>query len=343
MSAVAAMNLSLNTAWPLVLLAASLLCALLPMRVTARRRFIYLPVSLGAMAVLSGLWLGWLSPTALLALALLAGAMLGLRAARTPVARGACGVAAVSISLALALHRWPGFDTVLLWHAVQLSPEARPFTAALSMDKPLAGLILWLGLWGCWGSAKSGAGATTGAAGQLSAGNGAEAAVRQASRWRKADVVAGAVAVATLVGVLALAVLTGGLVWTPRWQSWPEGGTVFLLTNLLFTCVAEEVFFRGLVQDGLAGAWWPPSGARMLSLASLDLPMRRNLVVVGVTAVLFGLAHAGSSGLWMLWAGAAGLGYAAVYGLTQRVQASIALHFSLNALHFLCFTYPARA
>jgi uncharacterized protein len=42
----------------------------------------------------------------------------------------------------------------------------------------------------------------------------------------------------------------------------------------------------------------------------------------------------------VLLAAAAGLGYAIAYQRTGRIEASMTAHFTLNATHFLLFTYP---
>jgi membrane protease YdiL (CAAX protease family) len=36
----------------------------------------------------------------------------------------------------------------------------------------------------------------------------------------------------------------------------------------------------------------------------------------------------------------AGLGYGWVFMRTQRIEAAMAVHFGVNAVHFLLFTYP---
>jgi membrane protease YdiL (CAAX protease family) len=60
-----------------------------------------------------------------------------------------------------------------------------------------------------------------------------------------------------------------------------------------------------------------------------------------VSTVLFGLAHArGGPGLVVL-AALAGLGYAAAYLRSGRIEGAILTHFALNAVHFVAFTYPA--
>ena len=110
----------------------------------------------------------------------------------------------------------------------------------------------------------------------------------------------------------------------------PNGAPAFLVANLFFTCVAEEAFFRP--DPGTADAASPTAQA-----ASLDVDRDRRL------AALFGLAHAGGGVMWMLVATLAGFGYAAVYARTRTIEGAILVHFAVNAVHFLFFTYPALA
>jgi membrane protease YdiL (CAAX protease family) len=58
---------------------------------------------------------------------------------------------------------------------------------------------------------------------------------------------------------------------------------------------------------------------------------------------LFGLAHWGGGARYAMLASVAGLGYALVYARVRRVEASILVHFAVNAVHFVGFTYPALA
>ena len=67
------------------------------------------------------------------------------------------------------------------------------------------------------------------------------------------------------------------------------------------------------------------------------------LIALVFSAVLFGLAHLGGGLSYALAATVAGLGYGAAYLRTQRIEAAMAVHFSVNALHFLLFTYPRLA
>ena len=92
-----------------------------------------------------------------------------------------------------------------------------------------------------------------------------------------------------MVLTLAVAWLSGRVMPDPHWPAVTPG---FLAVNLLFTCVAEEAFFRGLIQEGLH--------RRFASLGPA-LP-------VGLSTLLFAAAHLGGGVLHAAIAGLAGLG-----------------------------------
>lgn len=130
----------------------------------------------------------------------------------------------------------------------------------------------------------------------------------------------------TVVAVMIFTLAVGYVRFEPKWTTL---FAVWAVTNLFFTCFSEEVFFRGFVQRALSGIG---SNAK-LSAA----------VGVAVGAVLFGLAHFGGGALYVIAGTIAGVGYALAYHFTRRVEAAMAVHFALNATHFLLFTYPALA
>lgn len=96
-----------------------------------------------------------------------------------------------------------------------------------------------------------------------------------------------------------------------------------LADNLLFVCVLEESFFRGIVQTALI-RWFTRQGWSQSPL-------------LGITAasVLFGAAHIQGGGAFMLLATVAGLSYGTVYYLTRRIHYAVALHFIVNAVYHL--------
>ena len=186
-------------------------------------------------AILSGLAAGYLTWPALPAIA-----FLGIVAhlARSPTARRvqriAYGALTAVTALALALHVLPGFKNPALIANVKFSPEAAPFTQYASFDKAAAGLIILA--WLC-------ARATTA---EDSKAHMAQNASRR-SRHRRDRADRGA-----RHRLLTLESETAGI------------APVFLATNLFFTCVAEEAFFRGFRKNV-----WPLLSRAFVSAASL--------------------------------------------------------------------------
>jgi membrane protease YdiL (CAAX protease family) len=124
----------------------------------------------------------------------------------------------------------------------------------------------------------------------------------------------------TTVVVLGVAVAVGFLRFEPNV---PEGAAVRTLSNLLFICVAEEAFFRGLFQDRLSAlvARWP---------------LWRWLPIV-LASVLFGVAHAGKGLVLAGLATLAGVGYGLAHACTRRIEPAILTHFAVNTAHYFLF------
>jgi uncharacterized protein len=139
---------------------------------------------------------------------------------------------------------------------------------------------------------------------------------------RGAAPVFAATTLVVMIGVWSM----GHTAFAPKWT------TLFLLwapINLFFTCLSEEAFFRGFVQHELSRAGSRSDAAQLAAL------------VAG--ALLFGLAHFGGGTAYVIAATLAGLGYGWAFLRTQRIEAAMAVHFGLNAVHFLLFAYPALA
>jgi membrane protease YdiL (CAAX protease family) len=132
-------------------------------------------------------------------------------------------------------------------------------------------------------------------------------------------------AITAVVG-MAVVLLMGYTSFAPKWT------TLFLLfapVNLFFTCLSEEAFFRGFVQHELSRMGSRPALAAGVGLA--------------VGAILFGLAHFAGGTNYVIAAAVAGLGYGWAFLRTQRIEAAMAVHFGVNAVHFLLFAYPRLA
>jgi uncharacterized protein len=253
-----------------------------------------------AMATASGFASGFVAPAGVLALLVFAAFAWATSAERFGrAARIGFGVVTAFLALALAMHKVPGFANPQLIANVRFSPDAVPYTQYANFDKASVGLILLAFLCPRAGTAAD---------------------------WRALLRGTLPILAMTVAGVMAIA-LAAGLVRPD--VKWPAYTLVFLATNLLFTCVAEEAFFRGFVQDRLAAAW---RSKRIWQVA-----------VIGCSAALFGLAHLGGGAAYALLATLAGLGYASAFAVTRRIEAAILTHFAFNAVHFVAFTYPAMA
>ncbi|QSI76171.1 CPBP family intramembrane glutamic endopeptidase [Niveibacterium microcysteis] len=245
-----------------------------------------------ALALVAAVAEGVLASWALAAvLALAAAGVLYTQLAHRGLAR-ALGVVVALLALALALHVVPGAANPVLAGLQRLSPQSLPFRPWLSVDKGFAGLVLLL----CF-----------------------VPLARSAADWRQVGATLLRVGVPLVVLIVAASLAAGYVAPDPKW---PAFALPFLAGNLLFTCVAEEAFFRGLIQRGLATTI---GAAPALAIASL----------------LFGLAHLGGGPLYAAIAAFAGLGYGWAYQRSARIEAAILCHFALNAVHFLGFSYPA--
>jgi membrane protease YdiL (CAAX protease family) len=204
-------------------------------------------------------------------------------------------VALAGMLLALSMHRFPGFVNPPLVSEMVVSTAAAPVTQRLNFDKAAAGLMLFALF--C-------------------------VPARSRAQWREVGrhswIVLG-----TPLLVLPLGVLLGYVDFDLKLFAYTP---LFLALNLLFTCVTEEAFFRGFVQEQLARAMrrWKAGPALALVIAAL----------------LFGLAHA--HGGWLLagLAFLAGLGYGYAYLRSQRIETAILAHLAVNGIHFIAFTYP---
>jgi membrane protease YdiL (CAAX protease family) len=101
-----------------------------------------------------------------------------------------------------------------------------------------------------------------------------------------------------------------------------------LAYNMMFVCVLEESFFRGMEQTALM-RWMR---RRRWSCAD-------GLGLLGAS-LLFGAVHLGGGAAFALLATLAGLGYGAAYYLTGRIHCAVLLHFAVNAVHQIAFATP---
>ena len=248
-----------------------------------------------ALACASGLATGLLAPLAIAAIVALGALAVAARRSKDGPVKVLLMVATACMLLAMSMHRFPGFVNPPLVTDMVVSAAGEPVTHRLNFDKAAAGLILFALF--C-------------------------VPARTRTEWREVGrhywIILGTPLVVLPVGLLVgyVDVDLKLLAYTP----------VFLVLNLLFTCVTEEAFFRGFIQEQLSRAMerWKAGPAVAMCLAAL----------------LFGLAHAGGGWLFVGLATLAGLGYGYAYLRSKRIETAILAHLALNGMHFIAFTYP---
>lgn len=192
-------------------------------------------------------------------------------------------------SVAMAAHLLPGFDNLQALDQVQSGPLSAPYSLYLNQDKPIVFLALAL----AW-----------------------PGVLARSGPVQRLPLLLAALFCAAL---LPLTVATGALAPETALPAWLG---LFLIANLLQTCLVEEAFFRGYLQNGLSARFGPVTGTAAASL-------------------LFGLAHAG--GGWTLVVFATLLGLACGMGLRfgGRLWVPVLMHFAFNVAHLMLLTYPA--
>ncbi|MDX1924408.1 MAG: CPBP family intramembrane glutamic endopeptidase [Rickettsiaceae bacterium] len=102
----------------------------------------------------------------------------------------------------------------------------------------------------------------------------------------------------------------------------PEISLFWVLNNLIFVAFAEEVIFRGVLQNQLK------------SITSYDMH-------IYISALIFGILHFHGGLFYVSLSVIAGIFYGFAYDRThQRLTSSIFVHFWVNGLHFFLFSYP---
>lgn len=249
-----------------------------------------------AAAVVSGLAARLVSVPAVVTVALLFLLCQLSVAAATPLKRRILEVAAAIVALAMAMHLLPGFANPKLYDAIVLSPLSAPLTVYLNFDKAVAGMMLVAYLCRKIESRTD------------------------AARVAPAAIIYG---VATTTAVIALGLVIHYIALDVKGV---EQTITFLFVNVVFAVIAEEAFFRGVIQERLHRI----AGDRTLGY----------VFAVLLSAILFGLVHGAGGAKLVALATVAGVGYAAVYAKTRSVEASIFVHALLNTVHFALFTYP---
>jgi len=207
--------------------------------------------------------------------------------------------------IALALHYLPGFNNLPIIINEQISKDAITYTLYANVDKGIAGLLLSAYFFKKLNNSTA------------SSNHKNTRSVNWLSLKQPFFIT-----ISTIIATLILALLLGLVDFNPKIPSfWFE----FIVINLLFTCVAEEALFRGILQTRLS---------RQLSKtrAAVLAPM--------IIACIFAVAHFIGGLNYVLVSLVAGFGYGYIFYKTQRLEWAILCHWLVNLCHFFLFTYP---
>ena len=204
----------------------------------------------------------------------------------------------IVLAIVSSLHLIPGLINLALYESVHISEGSKSIDIMANIDKPLAGLALLIIVY------------------FLCEKKPLSITKSQAlTHW-------------LLTPIYVVSILLVGWVIGLRYDFKVSEMTVaFFATNLMFSVITEEVFFRGLIQR------------RLYSYLSMktqySLP-----IAIAVSSLLFGLAHLPGGIYFCLLATIAGTLYGMAYQMTGKLSAAILVHSGVNIGHFVFLEYP---
>lgn len=198
----------------------------------------------------------------------------------------------IGLSAGFITHTLPGYAGLSLADHEQVKSNSLAVSVYLNTDKVLIAwaLLQWLPLW-------------------------------RKSRLHRSVLPTGLITLLPLMGIpliLWAASQVGLIHWQPE-VSWLIG--VIIISNLINTCFAEELLFRGVLQQ------W------------LQVKLGATAAVL-IASSVFGIAHFAGGSWYVLLAILAGLLYGLVYIVTGRLLWAILCHWGLNVTHILLLTWP---
>ncbi|WP_025822886.1 CPBP family intramembrane glutamic endopeptidase [Shewanella marina] len=195
---------------------------------------------------------------------------------------------------ALALHQLPDVNNWLMLDHVVTGSSSIPFSMYLNFDKPLVffGLLLLF----------------------------PQLLDQREFYWSKAILTSSQV-LTLITGLLTIVALAWLLQLVHLEWSVPSWLWLFVLNNLLFTCVVEEALFRGYIQRQLLNYISP-------------------VYAIAITSILFGAAHYAGGIRFIVVATLAGAVYGIAYYWTRKLSIAVLVHFIFNMIHLIFFTYP---
>ncbi|WP_150467142.1 CPBP family intramembrane glutamic endopeptidase [Francisella sp. SYW-9] len=100
---------------------------------------------------------------------------------------------------------------------------------------------------------------------------------------------------------------------------------IFIFVNLIFTCIPEEIFWRGFIQTKIQNYINPTLAVLITSLAFASI----HIIFAGIYFAILAFV--------------ASIIYGLAYIKTKRIEVSIICHYLVNIGQFIFFTYPILA
>lgn len=198
------------------------------------------------------------------------------------------------ISTALMIHAVPGFNNPVVIQAIKISPSSTSYIKYLNLDKLLVAIFL------------------------ITAVVSKPKSISNFNPGKIIIVFAVATMLALLIGIASRVIEVD--------VKLPLFTIGWIITMLIFTCAAEEAFFRGLIQNTILMKFTKTEGG--------------NLLAVFVGSIIFGLAHLGAGYGFAFGASLLGFSYGYAYFKSNNIFLPILLHFCFNLTHFIFFSYP---
>ena len=220
---------------------------------------------------------------------------------RSPILRIILTAFFIVSSLALAIHLVPGFNNLPIVINELIAPDAIAYTLYANLDKGIAGLFVCAYFFSMNKTLL-----------KTDVNTIIKVNVKQPIL----------IIIGTILATLTVALILGIVNFNPKI---PDFWLAFMVINLLFTCVAEEALFRGVLQT---------------KLSQLITTARFALLAPIIIACVFALAHFMGGVSYVFVSAVAGFGYGYIFYKTQRLEWAILCHWLVNICHFFLFTYP---
>ena len=130
----------------------------------------------------------------------------------------------------------------------------------------------------------------------------------------------GMILLPTVVVLMLLSLSLGYVRFDPKIPNFLD---LWIFKVFFLTCFSEECLFRGIL--------W----------RTFERVLKNPYRILVLTSFLFGLAHLQGGWSYVFLSSIAGLFYGFIYLKTKRIEFSVYLHFLVNLIHLLFFSYPA--